>query len=250
MNDHRNQKSNRPQLFIIRHGESEHNIGQFYSCSNRPGSVSYLTAKGREEIREKAQSIDKNFSIDPQKISTFFTSPLMRTIETSEILLNYWKIPFEKRIFDPLITEVDAGKFDGKKYSALKDPDGQVVKNWDNRFFADYEGENDSMLVRRIRHFVEVKILPKVNDDKHIFVISHGSPMKVLLETLTGLPLMLGTNEYAHLPVDELSDRYLIFSPESKRTEKQKKMIHLRLTTKTLPSHIALFPLRDTLTYL
>ncbi len=89
------------QFYFLRHGESEANVLQV--VSNR-GMQHPLTGKGREQARALAGSLL------PAGIQAIFTSPLLRAVQTAEILAERLGVAFQ--VTDAL-AEYDCGALEG-----------------------------------------------------------------------------------------------------------------------------------------
>jgi probable phosphoglycerate mutase len=90
------------RLYFVRHGESEANV--LREVSNR-GFVHPLTDRGREQ----AHALAHNLRTIP--ITRLFTSPLMRAVQTAEILAEAFAVPYE--VTDAL-REYDCGILEGR----------------------------------------------------------------------------------------------------------------------------------------
>lgn len=107
--------SNLTKFFFIRHGKTLFNKEKRYTgLLNIP-----LSYEGIEEVH-RSISVLKN-----KNISIIYTSPLLRTIQTAEIIAQYLNIPIV--IIDEF-KERSFGSFEGKKKLQFKKtyfPDGQ-----------------------------------------------------------------------------------------------------------------------------
>ena len=94
------------QYFVMRHGETEHNVKNILNYKNR--STYDLTDKGKTEIQTNADNlVDKN-------ITAIYTSPFQRTKETAYIVAEKLGIPKESVIEDERLCELNIGEFDEK----------------------------------------------------------------------------------------------------------------------------------------
>jgi probable phosphoglycerate mutase len=90
------------RLYFTRHGESEANV--LREISNR-GLKHPLTEKGRQQAQALAAELL------PGGIATIYTSPLLRAVQTAEILSEALDVEFE--VTDAL-REYDCGTLEGK----------------------------------------------------------------------------------------------------------------------------------------
>jgi probable phosphoglycerate mutase len=109
-------------LYFVRHGESEANVLRV--ISNR-GRVHPLTERGR------AQTVDLAERLRPVGVTRIYTSPLLRAVQTAEILSATLDVPYE--ITDAL-REYDCGVIEGRS-----DPE-----SW-----AQHRAQRDEWLIRR-----------------------------------------------------------------------------------------------------
>ena len=73
------------QYFILRHGEALNNLKKIFSCWPEKFHCP-LTLNGQKQIKEIAKKLEK------QKIDLIFTSDLLRTKQTAEIIGKKLKI--------------------------------------------------------------------------------------------------------------------------------------------------------------
>ena len=106
------------QYFILRHGESLKNIKGFESCWPEKTRVS-LTKKGKKQIKEAARKAKS------RKINLIFTSDILRTRQTAEIIGMELGI---KPKLDKRLREIDIGIFNGQ-------PVKEFGKFWDDGDF-------------------------------------------------------------------------------------------------------------------
>lgn len=76
------------KLYFVRHGQSEANL--LNEFSNR-GYKNGLTALGREQAHQLADRLK------PDSLSYIYSSPLMRAVQTAEILSNELDLEFETK---------------------------------------------------------------------------------------------------------------------------------------------------------
>ena len=166
------QFGNPNKLFLVRHGEAENNIKDIYS--SYPEKVEYpLTDKGRQDVERMAATLKK------EKIDLIFSSPIIRTKETVEIIA---KEIGEKVIFDERIVETGLGDINGKENVDWND----VIKL--------QQQENNHY---NVETFIELKermsgFLKDINEKyqgKNILIVSHGDPLRMLMGICQGLEL-------------------------------------------------------------
>lgn len=202
-------------FLLIRHGESTHNVGEFFSSQpdHQNYKESHLTTKGQDQIKCLAKDLKEYFEDPVENITThFFSSPLPRTIETSTILCQELGWDPKKIIKEsPELIEVQAGDMEGKTYQHMKEVYG-VDDCWDvDAGHEKWNGESTESIERRIEKFIienvkdtvweddddDDKKDEKKDDEKHLYIIvSHGSILLKFIEyvqnseTKTDRPLL------------------------------------------------------------
>lgn len=152
-------------IYIIRHGKTELNKANvLQGRSNHP-----LNEEGVEQAKKAAENL-REIHFDH-----VFSSPLIRAVETAEIVC-----PDIKPVIDERLIEMDYGPYEG---SDLQNPSPEVIA-----FFMDFahtpapEGmEQLSSVVSRAGDFIEsIK-----NLSGNILISTHAIAMKGILEYLT-----------------------------------------------------------------
>ncbi len=152
-------------IYIIRHGKTELNKANvLQGRSNHP-----LNEEGVEQAKKAAENL-REIHFDH-----VFSSPLIRAVETAEIVC-----PDMKPVIDERLIEMDYGPYEG---SDLQNPSPEVIA-----FFMDFahtpapEGmEQLSSVVSRAGDFIEsIK-----NLSGNILISTHAIAMKGILEYLT-----------------------------------------------------------------
>jgi broad specificity phosphatase PhoE len=174
-------------LYFVRHGESEANL--LHEFSNR-GWKHGLTEKGISQARELAEELSVKC---PQKI---YSSPLMRAVQTAELLASRWRIDFE--ITDSL-REFDTGINEGRS-----DVEGWqqweiVMDNWNRLKLYESrisQGECFNDMRRRFIPFIERVCLENTDPAASLVFVGHGALYYCMLPLL----LNLDTRLVASLP--------------------------------------------------
>lgn len=148
--------------FILRHGEARSNKEKF--VSSWPEKVNNsLTEKGIEQTKQIIPEIKK------QNIDLIFSSDLLRTKQTAEIINQGLEISFDKRL-----REHNVGIFNGKseeKWLAF-------VAKTDRFKERPPKGENWPDIKKRIVDFL--KEIEKKYKKKNILIISHQDTLLIL----------------------------------------------------------------------
>lgn len=150
-------------LYIIRHGITDWN-----EKHKLQGSTDIpLNDKGRKmasEAREKYKDI--NFDI-------CYCSPLIRAVETAEILLEGRNIPI---VYDDRLREMGFGIYEGIENS-FNIPDCPVNKCFFNpeEYTPVDGGESFEGLFERTGNFIEEVVEPELKNGKDIIIVGHGA---------------------------------------------------------------------------
>ena len=94
-------------IIFMRHGQAYNNVKKLLVGRNLE---SHLTELGRKQVKNTSQILT---TIDIHKI---YSSPVIRTVETAEIVSNIINVPFEK---DERLFEIELGKLVGMYYEDL-----------------------------------------------------------------------------------------------------------------------------------
>ncbi len=152
------------KLYFVRHGFSEANrLNEF---SNR-GLKHGLTESGRQQAATLAQSLAGI------RVIRLFTSPLLRAIETAEILSASLGLPYE--ITDAL-REFDCGILEGTPFEAGRQLFMDTLDEWrrGNRDHRIDQGESFNDIKARFVPFID-QLVQEYNDSPdNLVLVGHG----------------------------------------------------------------------------
>ncbi len=164
------------RLYFTRHGESEANV--LREISNR-GQRHPLTEKGRQQAQALAAELL------PAGITAIYTSPLLRAVQTAEILSEALGVGFE--VTDAL-REYDCGILEGKSdpatwaaFWALREA-WWPGRQWERRIEG---GESFLDMQARFVPFIDGLLAADNQRDANLVLIGHGGLY------LSMLPLVL-----------------------------------------------------------
>lgn len=162
------------KLFLIRHGEVSWKKIGFLSYTNLN-----LTKKGILQAKRLARRF-KN-----EKIDEIYSSRLKRCIQTANEIAKYFNLRIRQT---PTLNEVNFGIFEGLTLEEAEKKYPKIFKEREkNKWnFRIPEGESYKDAAKRISPFI-LKIKKKKN--KNIAIVTHVTIIKILLKTLTNLPL-------------------------------------------------------------
>lgn len=165
-------------IIFMRHGQAFNNVQKLLVGRNLE---SHLTDLGREQVKSTSQLLK---SIDIHKM---YSSPVIRTMETAEIVSNVIGLPFEK---DERLFEIELGKLVGMYYEDLINKHGNLFV----KFYCDNDDEN-SLLEFEVESFGAVKkriseLLKEIvikHKDENVLLISHLDPIKAAISLIMNI---------------------------------------------------------------
>jgi broad specificity phosphatase PhoE len=151
------------KIYFVRHGESETNIlNILYNRGNLYG----LTKKGRLQVEELGAGLH---SI---KFTKIITSPLLRAVETAQILSE--KLGIMKTEISDSLREIDVGDLDGTGSQETFDKETKVTDEWllNKKWDCCYpNGDSYMALVQRFDELLQ----NIVNEDSdNVLLVGHG----------------------------------------------------------------------------
>ena len=168
-------------IILFRHGEGDHNVNPRFSCSKE--SEAELTPNGRLMVKNSAERL----KIDIQHENVVvYSSPLLRTRQTAEIICEVFNIDFSSVIIDDRLIEVQMGKYDEKPVSEFP---------WDvyNIYAAKtYGGEDYPDVEKRM-----LSMIDEIKDIPIVLLVSHALPIRVMRRMLTSIDDKIKVAEYA-----------------------------------------------------
>jgi len=162
------------RLFLVRHGEAEHNVNKIISSSDN--SKFDLTERGVEQIKGVANILKD------EKIDLIFSSPFHRTQKTAGIIAEKTGVEV---VIDKRIIEINFGEFDGKSNGELLKVCPTKELRAQNAKFGIESGEEI-----RVRFEDFLKEINKKYQNKNIVVVSHGDPLQIFYGLTQGLNLL------------------------------------------------------------
>lgn len=178
------------QLIVIRHGEAGNNIEKVYNSNpeNPNYKIYNLTAVGILAIQKTAKNLmAQGFSND--NIAAVYVSPLPRTEQTADILVQEGLVSKDKIILDKRLIELNAGELEGKPTFA----------EWKSSFSSDYHAESEEQVKKRVKEFYE-SILEKYPQG-NIIVVTHALASQDLIELVTHQIVKLNPGDAKVVPL-------------------------------------------------
>jgi probable phosphoglycerate mutase len=156
---------NKPTIILLRHGQTKWNVeGRYQGQLN-----SNLTALGKVQAKESALKISKFLNLEES--FSFFSSPLGRAKETTEIICKTLNINKEKIVFDINLQEVNYGIFEGQtkifcKTEYKKEFDAREASKWD--YVLEGGGESYEMVTKRLNVWLQ-----SIENEKIVVIVAH-----------------------------------------------------------------------------
>jgi len=162
------------RFFLVRHGEAENNVRGIISAD--PNHPHHLTEKGKGQAIHAAEKLKK------VGIDMIYSSPFVRTRETTEVIRTSLGLTPQYVHYDERIRELKAGEFDGKPVKAYQaffaGPKERFTKTPSG-------GENYSDMRVRLMDFMFD--IDRRFTGKNILIVTHDSPAWILTAGALGL---------------------------------------------------------------
>ena len=191
-------KSFPKSLWLIRHGQSTANLVRQKAEAEKLLTIDFperemdvsLSLKGVEQ----AISVGRWFKFQPQKPTLIFTSPYLRTLETSRLIAENANLKNLEIIQDERLRERELGMFDGlTKLGAMqKFPEECEKREFLGKFYyRPHGGENWADVALRLRNFWRDLCLNYA--DEKILIVTHEVVIRVfryVIEKMTEAEIM------------------------------------------------------------
>lgn len=158
---------------VMRHGEAETNVKGIISGSE---TLYHLTERGRAQVLESAEKLSG------RQVDLIITSPMLRTLETAEIVRAQLGLSPDQVIIDPRIREINPGAFEGRSVLDYREAFPERADFLDT---APEGGETKREVRQRVGEFIYD--LEARYQGKTILIVSHGSPTWTLQAVQKGL---------------------------------------------------------------
>jgi len=175
-------------IYLVRHGQSEANVRREFS--NR-GWKHPLTSAGEAQVRDLAQSD----ALRGAHIRRIYTSPLLRAVQTGEILARQLGCPCQAA---PELGEFDCGELEGRSDDAGWALYAEIVRAWllDRHWSRSFPG-GESYDDVRARFVPFVQRLSAAGEN--VLLVGHGGTYRCMLPLVLD-NLTVDYVERQHLP--------------------------------------------------
>jgi broad specificity phosphatase PhoE len=167
------------RLLLIRHGEIDSNLQKrFCGITNSP-----LNTNGIKQAHHLKTLLKK------EKVDLIYSSPLLRTRQTSRIVFSNKKIRFASEL-----KEIDFGEIECMQVEEVKKKYPEFHRKWlaNINTATPPGGESVRECRKRVWGFIQSLIKNKNNQNKTIALVMHGGPIKILIAEI----LKLGNNGF------------------------------------------------------
>lgn len=159
------------KLLIFRHGQAEHNVTRTFDSSL--DSKAHLTPLGIENLLVNVRAVKDLCKKEHIGFGAMYSSPLLRTVETSLLIHREFEMPNTMQIrLDLRLRELMMGDWD-KKLSTH-----YPGKNWDFSRNPEWGGESEQDVINRVRSFISS--LAYAN----YIVVSHGDIIRKMVNSI------------------------------------------------------------------
>ncbi|MBI4441237.1 histidine phosphatase family protein [Candidatus Woesearchaeota archaeon] len=161
------------ELYLIRHAESEMNVN-----AHLIGGRSHDTPLSEAGVMQ-AGLLGKR--LQGLQFHEVYSSPAVRTKQTSEIVCSALGYPLEKIVYAEELHELSQGDWEGKPRSEIYTPETLVHINSNNWDFRPPNGDSQRDVEERMYRFIEKSFLVRSQGDLVIGVFTHGLAIKCFL---------------------------------------------------------------------
>ncbi len=165
-------------LYIMRHGKTEWNaLHKLQGRTDIP-----LNEEGKRMARQACEKY-KELNID-----VCYCSPLVRALETAQIVLKNRKIPI---IEDKRLSEMSFGEYEGIENSlAIPDCPINVIFNQPEKYIESVGGaETFEQLFARTGSFLKEIVEPQIQAGKDILIVGHGAMNSSIICQVKKIPI-------------------------------------------------------------
>lgn len=176
-----------PELYFIRHGETDWNaIGRYQGSRDIP-----LNETGRKQADANGKLLRRLLARDRRTPAEFgwYVSPLGRTRETMERLRRQFDEPLPEVGIDPRLVELSFGIYEGRLHTELSHAEMTIAGERDEQFwdFRPPKGESYADLAARVADFGRTLTGPSI-------VVAHGGLLRVLMHIIEGYSQVKAVN--------------------------------------------------------
>ena len=163
-------------MILMRHGQADNNVNRILVGRH---IESHLTDYGKHQVLDTAKYLGE-ISIDKVLVS-----PVVRTIETAEIVCEYLGLDYQ---IDERLYEIELGRLVGMNYE-------EIILKYGNLFLEFYTENEAALTPYGVESFASIKqriknILDEMAEtysDRNVLMISHLDPIKAAIAIILDL---------------------------------------------------------------
>lgn len=210
-------------LLLIRHGQSETNLEEIFSGQIDPA----LTDLGLKQAELTSKYVADNYKVDK-----IYSSDLQRAFNTAKPLA---KILGKDIIKEENLREIDAGKWEGVKFSELKEKYKEEFGTWLNDMGKAKCTGGESIKEMGQRIYSALTEIAEENDGKTVAVTIHSTPIRAFESFIeTG-----GFDEMQNIPwVSNASVSVFSYSDKAWKVVSISEDAHLGSLKSELPTNV------------
>lgn len=151
-------------VIFVRHGHGTHISDGFYNASSTGPRQAELTEKGKQQAKDAADTIKK--LVNGPFLS--ITSPLLRTVQTSEVLVEAGVPVIDEFQKHEAVIEQGSGPHEGQPY----DPNITEANGL-------WKGEGSKSVQQRVKVWINKWLLGQP-DKQNVLIVTHQAIMKAI----------------------------------------------------------------------
>jgi probable phosphoglycerate mutase len=163
-------------MILMRHGQADNNVNRILVGRH---IESHLTEYGKRQVLDTAKYLGE-ISIDKVLVS-----PVVRTIETAEIVCEYLGLDYQ---IDERLYEIELGRLVGMNYE-------EIISKYGNLFLEFYTENEAALTPYGVESFASIKQriknildeMAEIYSDRNVLMISHLDPIKAAIAIILDL---------------------------------------------------------------
>ncbi|NTV21948.1 MAG: class I tRNA ligase family protein [Candidatus Yonathbacteria bacterium] len=162
---------------VMRHGEADHNV--LGIMSGLPENPHHITEKGKEQARASARRMQEDGFVPDMIV----VSPLVRTRETADIVVETLGLSSDVIVIDERIKEYDFGSLEGQP----NPPYGSIFADTREWIEKERPGGGESNLIVKKRAGDALYAYEQMHTGKKILFVTHDGTARMLASAAEGL---------------------------------------------------------------
>jgi probable phosphoglycerate mutase len=163
-------------MILMRHGQADNNVNRILVGRH---IESHLTEYGKRQVLDTAKYLGEI------SINKVLVSPVVRTIETAEIVCEYLGLDYQ---IDERLYEIELGRLVGMNYE-------EIILKYGNLFLEFYTENEAALTPYGVESFASIKQriknildeMAETNSDRNVLMISHLDPIKAAIAIILDL---------------------------------------------------------------